>query len=166
MKYIVALPISLILIVLQTTIGKQLTLLHGSADLLLVWLVAWGLHGRMKGYWIWALIASILVGFISALPWYAYLIAVVIAGVLCNFAKNRLWEAPLLTMFSITLICSVILYTLSFVVLKLSGISLEWSSSMIQVIVPSVFLNLLLSIPIFVIVKDTAIWLEPSEAGV
>jgi len=163
MSYLLAIPITLILLLLQTTLGGQVRLLNGSADLLLIWLAGWGLFSKDRSIWFWIIFAGLAVSYVSALPWYVTLIAYLAAGLLSRIIQSRLWNTPLMSLFLVTIVSSVILYGLSYIGLTLNGYSFIWKDTLVQVIIPSVFLNMLTGIIFYPLVRDTAQWAFRTE---
>ena len=163
MAVIFSIPILLVLLVLQSTVASKVTLLNGTADLLLVWLAAWALSSKDRSGYILAGIAGALVSYITAIPWYIYLSAYLLVILLARYFSQKLWESPLLAMLIIIMIASIYLYTFTFIGLRIKGVDYPLSISLNQVIIPSVFLNLFIAIPVFAIVKDFSKWFYRSE---
>lgn len=163
MSILLSVPILLILLVLQTTIVSEVRLFHGAADLILVWLAAWGLTSKDYSGYLLAFFAGGLVSYVSALPWYVYPSAYLVVVVLAHYVSKQLWQSPILSMFAITLVASIILYLISMIGLRLNGTIYSWQISLTNVIIPSVLLNLLLAIPIYAISRDFAGWVFRNE---
>jgi hypothetical protein len=163
MGSLIAFPILLILIILQTTFARQVTLIHGSVDLLIVWLAAWGIQSRVSSVWLWTITAILIVSFASAMPWYVIAIGYLSVAVFSRIIVKRFWQSPLLGLFAIVIMCSIIIYLSSYFVLFLQGANLPWGATLRDVIIPSILLNLLFSLPIYVIAKDTAQWAYPQK---
>lgn len=64
MRNLVAIPIIILTVILQSAIVSRLPLLDGSADLSLVVLAAWALQDGVETAWHWALAIGLLVGFV------------------------------------------------------------------------------------------------------
>lgn len=154
MSILLSVPILIFLLVLQTTVVSEVRLLHGSADLILVWMAAWGLTGKDRSGYLLAFFAGGLVSFVSALPWYVYPLAYLLTIAIARYVSSQLWQSPLLSMFAITLITSIFLYLISMAGLSINGTFYSFQTSLYHVIIPSIFLNLLLAIPIYAIGKD------------
>jgi len=148
---------------LQSTLASKVTLLNGAVDLILVWLAAWGLNSKDRSGYILALISGALVAYVTALPWYVYLSAYLSVILLARFVFRKLWESPLLAMFAITMVSSIFLYLVTFVSLRINGTGYSLTDSINQVIIPSIFLNLFVAIPVYAIVKDFSRWIYRSE---
>jgi rod shape-determining protein MreD len=166
MGKILAFPVVFILLVLQTTLFSHITLLNGCADLMLLWLAAWALQKQVNSAWLWMIVAGISVAFVSALPWYVPLISYAIVTLMAQAINKRLWQSPLLMMFVVTILGSILMNGLSFVALYFSGVNLPLQTSLVNVIIPSTLINLLLSLPMYAIVKDTVQWVYPLEVVV
>jgi cell shape-determining protein MreD len=160
---VVAIPVLSLVVILQTSIASRIQLLSGNADLVLLVVAAWGLQERVQGAWIWGVLASLLVGVVSGVPWYVYLISYLSVVGLARLFVHRTWQAPLLAMFAVTLIGTLELLMLTFVQLNFGNVPLSLGEVFLQIILPTILLNLLLSIPIHGMLRDLARWLYPQE---
>lgn len=165
MGAVLAFPIIFILIVLQTTLVGQVTLLSGCADLLLLWLAAWSLQKQVKSAWLWTILAAVSIAFISAIPWYVPVISYTAVTLLGKIINKRIWQSPLLMMFLVTILGSILINGFSYFVLSFKGVEIPLNSGLVEVIIPSTLINLLLALPMFSIVKDTAQWVYPLEVA-
>ena len=162
MRNLIALPVIILAVILQTAIVSRVYLLSGSADLPLVMLAAWALQEKVETAWHWAMATGLLVGFVSALPILAPVIGYFAVVGLAQVLQGRVWQAPLLAMFSVTFFGSVIASVLSFAVLRLSGVSLPVGDVLGMLTLPGVLLNMLLAIPVYAVMRDLARWVYPS----
>ncbi len=74
MRNIVAIPLLGLAVIVQSAIVGQFSLLAGYADLLLVILAAWALQEGVTTAFQWAFLASVMISFVSHLPWIIYFI--------------------------------------------------------------------------------------------
>ncbi len=162
MRNVIALPLLGLAVILQSAIVSQFSLLAGYADLLLVILAAWALQEGVTTAFHWAFVASIMVSFASHLPWFIYLVGYCSVVFLALTLQRRVWQAPLLAMFSVTFLGTLFMHLLSFAYLRLSGDNLPFGDSMGLITLPSILLNLLLAIPVFGMMRDLAHWVFPS----
>lgn len=160
---LVAIPVLGLAAMLQTSIVGRINLLNGAADLVLLILAAWGLQERVRNAWIWGTAAGLLVGFVSGIPWYVYLVAYLAVVGMARILAHRVWQAPLLAMFTVTLIGTLVLHMLTYLERTLFQVSLNFNLSFVQIILPSILLNLLLAIPAYALVRDLANRLFPAE---
>lgn len=163
MRNIVAFPLLVLAVILQSSIVSQVRLLHGYADLILIMLAAWALQERVRSSWHWALVACILLGIISKLPWAVSTIGYLAVVFTAQVLQKRVWQAPLLAMFSVTLIGTIFMHLLSYTVLSLSGTPFSFSAVAGSITLPSLLLNIFFSIPIYALMRDLARWVYPSE---
>ena len=162
MRNLVALPVILLAVILQTSIVSRVYLLSGIADLPLVMLAAWALQEEVETAWHWAMATGLLVGFVSALPLIAPVLGYFAVVGIAQILQGRVWQAPLLAMFSVTFFGTVIADIITFVVLRLSDVSLPIGDVLGVLILPSVLLNMLLAIPVYAVMRDLARWVYPS----
>jgi cell shape-determining protein MreD len=143
------------------TIGRNVQLIGGAADIILLWLVCWGLHKQGKNVWYGAVFAGLILAFASAVPWYASLFGCLLAAGLSRFFCKRFWQNPLIALFIVTFIAALVSNLAIYASLRISGNSLPWNTSLTHVIIPSVFLDLLLALPVYAIVHDMSHWVYP-----
>lgn len=162
MRNIIAVPIIGMAVIFQSAIISQFTLLSGFADLLLVMLAAWALQEGVTTAFQWAFLAGVMESFVSHMPWFILIPGYLIVVFLALLLQRRVWQAPLLAMFSVTFLGTLLMHLLSFLYLRLSGDPLPFGDSMGLITLPSLLLNLLLSIPAYGLMRDLAHWVFPS----
>jgi len=160
---LVAIPVLGLAVMIQTSIVGRINLLNGAADLVLLILAAWGLQERVHGAWVWGAAAGLLVGTVSGVPWYVYLVGYLVVVALGRILAHRIWQAPLLAMFSVTLIGTLVLLILTYLERTLFEVSLAFNLIFMEIILPSILLNLLLAIPVHALIRDLANRLYPAE---
>lgn len=163
MRNIIAFPVLGLAVILQSAVISQINLISGYADLLLVLLAAWALQKRVKSSWHWAATACLMLGFVSAMPWPVLVVGYLGVVFAAQRLQRRVWQAPLLAMFSVVFISTLFIHLLSFAVLRISGVPFLFSDVMGLITLPSLLLNMLFSIPIYTFVRDLARWVYPVE---
>lgn len=162
MRNLIAVPVILLSVILQSAVVSRLTLLSGFGDLPLVMLAAWALQDQVDSAWHWAVTTGILVGFISGANWLIFVIGYVAVVALAKILRMRVWQAPLLAMFSVTFLGTILMAFLTLGVLRLSGVSIPFQDAFGLLTLPGVLLNLLLAIPVYAVMRDLAHWAYPS----
>lgn len=162
MRNLVAIPVIILTVILQSAMISRIYLLSGMADLPLVMLAAWALQDEVESAWHWAVAFGLMVGFVSGMPWYVPVIGYVIVVGLAQVLQKRVWQAPLLAMFSVTFFGTIILTLLSFAVLRLSGVVMSLEDVLGLLVLPGVLLNMLLAIPVYAVMRDLSRWVYPS----
>ncbi len=158
-----AIPVLGLAIMLQTSIVERINLLNGAADLVLLITAAWCLQERARGAWFWGALAGVLVWFVSGTPLYVPLAGYLVVVVLARILAHRVWQAPLLAMFTVTLIGTMVLLMFTFMERTLLEVNLPINLSFVQIILPSILLNLLLAIPVHSMIRDLVNRLYPQE---
>ena len=162
MRNLVAVPVILLTVILQTAVISRVYLLSGIADLPLVMLAAWALQEGVDSAWHWAIATGLLIGFISGISWVVPVITYMAVVLLAYLFQRRVWQAPLLAMFSITFIGTILVGMFSVGVLRFSEVDLPISDVLGLVMLPSVLLNMLLAIPVYAVMRDLARWVYPA----
>ena len=162
MRNLIAVPIIIFSVILQSSVVSGIKLLSGNADLPLILIAAWALQEQVDTAWHWAVAAGVLVGFVSGITWLVPVAAYIVVVALAKILNMRVWQAPLLAMFSITFLGTVVLDAFTFGALRFSGISIPFQDAFGLQTLPRILLNLLFAIPMYAFVRDLAYWTYPS----
>jgi rod shape-determining protein MreD len=160
-RNLIAFPLLALVVIVQSAVISQMTLLAGYADLMLVVLAAWALIADASSAWVWAIVGGIMVSFVSGMPWPVAMTGYLFVVLLAQLFKQRVWQAPLLAMFSIIFLGTLSMDTLALLVLNILGTPLPLGDSLGLIVLPRVLLNLLFSIPVYAVVRDMAQWVSP-----
>jgi hypothetical protein len=162
MRNLIAVPVILLSVILQSAVISRVYLLSGIADLPLVMLAAWALQEEVDSAWHWAAATGLLVGFISGISWLVPVLGYLTVVAMAQVFQRRVWQAPLLAMFSITFLGTLLISGLSFGVLRFADVNLPLSDVLGLLTLPCVLLNMLLAIPVYAVMRDLARWVYPS----
>lgn len=163
MRNTIAFPLLGLAVILQSSVVSQMRLISGYADLPLLVLAAWALQERVKSAWHWGIVACVMIGFVSSMPWLVVGIGYLGVVFLAQTLQRRVWQAPLLAMFSVIFIGTLFIHLLSFGVLSLLGTPYPFNDVIGLVTLPSLLLNTLFSIPVYALMRDLARWVYPLE---
>ena len=158
MATIIAIPIMLIVSVLQMVAISRLPLLNSNADLLLLTILSWGLNEKAKNVYFWAAIAGLLVSFISALPFPMPVFIYLMVAWISRQAHGRIWQSPFITMLIVTFFSTLIQHVITIIFLQVAGIPISFLVSVKEVTIPSLVINLLLALPVYLVVSDLSRW--------
>lgn len=163
---LISLPLLSGLVMFQSAVVSRTPLLHGTADLIMLTLIAWALQERVTTAWFWSAAGGLLASLTSGLPF-----GILLGGYLAItgsalLLRRRVWQAPVLAMFLTTFLGTMFIHGLSLLVVSLNGAELTLIDSLDLVTLPSLLLNLLLAIPVYALVGDLANWLYPKEIEV
>lgn len=162
MRNLIAIPVIILAVILQSTVISSIKLLSGFGDLPLVMLSAWALQEEVDTAWHWAIAAGVLVGFLSGISWPVPVASYLMVVALAQIFQHRVWQAPLLAMFSVTFVATIIYYAISLLVLRLSGIDLPITNVIGLLALPGILLNMVLATPVYVVMRDVARWVYPA----
>jgi hypothetical protein len=165
MDTIIAVPILFLTLLIQITAVSRLPLLHGNADLVLLTLIAWGICAKSKNAWIWALIGGLMTSFVSAVPGLAIIIPYIVVAIFAQILHNRLSQSPILAMLIITILGSFMVQLMTMALLNIKDISVEFALAFEAILIPSLILNLFLSLPVYLYMKDISRWVYPKIAN-
>jgi rod shape-determining protein MreD len=162
-KKLLAFPILALVVVLQTTIVSRLQLLSGSADLMLVVLASWALQEQVDTAWHWAILGGFMMAALSGLPFLATILGYLAVVGLARLVIKRVWELPIVAMFFVTFLGTLIFQLISYSALLISGEIIPANDVFSLIILPGVLLNLLIAIPINTVMRDLAFWMYPMK---
>ena len=163
MKNLVVFPLLMLVFIIQSAIASRIPLLSGVIDLPLLFLAAWTLQERVESAWTWAITATFFAAFFSAMPPIVYLAGYLLVVVLARFIQHQVWQLPILAMFTVSFLGTILLHLISFGALNFMGASISIDDALTLVTLPTLFLNFLLAIPVHSLMRDLAVWVYPSE---
>ena len=97
------------------------------------------------------------------MPWLIVVIGYLAVVYMAQLLQRRVWQAPLLAMFSVTFAGTLFIQMVSYGYLTISGTSIRLDDSLGLIILPSLLLNMLIAIPVYAFMRDLARWVYPSE---
>ena len=161
MKNLVAIPILALAYMIQTAVISRITLISGSADIVLLILITWTLQEQVESAWQWAVLAGLMAAFVSGLPPYVTIVSYVLACIFARYVLLQTWQTPILALFTVTFFSTLVFHLITWLSLFLAGASLPFGDSLALITLPSVFLNFLLALPIHSFIRDLASWVYP-----
>ena len=162
-RNLIAFPLLALVVIVQATVISQITLLAGYADLMLVILAALALKADTASSWLWAILGGAMVSFVSRAPWPVTMTGYLFTVLLAQLLKQRVWQVPILAMFSVIFIGTLTMGILVLFVLNLLGTRLPIGDSLGLIVLPSMLLNMLFAVPVYAIVRDLALWVSPIQ---
>ncbi len=155
--------------VLQSALLSQWSLLHGTADAVLLAWAVWVLYEhRYAPPWAWALVAGAVVEVYSALPVGIPLVGYGLAGVVAHYILQRIEEPRIPLLFAFIGIGTILVQGVAFLGRwAFHGVTASVGLVLVQIILPSMLLNTLLMLPFYAVVGEWADWtLPPRELAV
>lgn len=159
----IAIPVMLILSVLQITAVSRIVLFNGTADLVLLAVAAWGVRERGKNVFLWAFIGGLLISFTSAMPLFTPIVPYMFIALIARLFQDRLWQAPILSLIIVVFAGTLFQHIFNIVVLQLNSVNLGFIESIQKVTLPSLLLNFFFLFPIYILISDIGKWVFPEE---
>ena len=164
-EVIIGFPILAAAAFIQVSFFGQIRLLDGTTDLIMLCMIAWSINDRTKYSWILVIASGLIMTYISAMPMNGYMWMYLIIWGIIRFIRNHVWQMPLILMLFMTIIGTVIVSVGTLGLLFLQNASVDYAEAFRQIIVPSIVMNLLLSIPIYAFLNDVVNTLYITEAA-
>ncbi len=154
LEVIVGLPIFAIAAFLQVSVLTKIRLLNGAVNLVMVCLVVWSINSSTKYSWIMAVWSGLLMSYVSAMPLSGYMWFNLGVWGFIRFIKKRVWQMPMILTLFVTIVGTLAeaLFTLG--LLTVQNANLDYLLSLNRVIVPSLIMNLLFTIPVYAFLND------------
>jgi hypothetical protein len=156
-------PILMVMSVLQMSVVSRIQMNNGSADLILLSVAVWGILDKKRSVFFWALFGGVFISFISAMPIFTPIIPYLFTALITQFFQERIWQAPIISIIVAVFFGTLFQHTFTFFVLTLNGLELGWLTAVQAVTLPSLFLNYLLLLPVFVLINDIHKWITKEE---
>lgn len=131
------------LVLLQTTIVPQFSLLGVHPDLLLIAVTAWSLlHGAEEGM-LWALIAGVAMDFMSGAPFGMSTLPLLIVGFGAGLSQRGIFRFDLVIPILVIPVATLLYQATMLAWLKAFGWPATWGEGLIRVILPTILVNTL-----------------------
>ena len=166
MATLIAIPIFVALAILQSSIVSRMPLLQGTTDLILLTIIAWALQKKVETAWQWCIIGGLVTNIVSAVPFGVPLLGYALTTSIALALRRRVWQVPILAMFLVTFLGTIITQGLALAALRLSGSPIPVIEALNLVTLPSILLNLLFAILVYALVGELAGWLYREEIEV
>jgi rod shape-determining protein MreD len=163
MSAILSIPILGLLTIFQSAVISRLPLSQGTADLILVFLVAIALQKNINYAWMWSLVGGLYVDFFSGLPFGVFTISYMAATGFAIYLRDRIWRFSFLMQLLVVLAGTIISHGISYLTLFLQEATVPFGSVLQSLTLPSLILNFMLSLPIFILVQDVIGQFQPVE---
>jgi len=146
----IAVPLLAVVSLLQTTVFRQILLLDGSLDLLLLAVLCWSLLRPEEGM-IWAVLAGCFSDIFSGGPFGITSIAYLLTSFCISQLHGRLRTHSPIVVMAIALFGTILSHLAVIVLLALFGRILEFEYVLPYVTLPTAFLNTLCAVPVYLL---------------
>ena len=163
MSVLLSIPVLGILTIIQSAVISRLPLNRGTADLVLVVLVAIALQKTVSVSWQWSIVGGLFVDFFSGLPFGIFTISYLATIGLAIILRDRIWRFSFLMQLLVVLAGTILSHGITYLILFLQGGSLPFTTVLQMVTLPSIILNFMLSLPIFILTQDIIEQFTPVE---
>jgi len=163
MSVILSIPTLGLIAILQSAVVSRLPLNRGTADLVLVVLVAIALQKNVRSSWQWSIVGGLFMDFLSGLPFGIFTVSYLLATGLALILRDRIWRFSFLMQLLVVFFGTMFSHTLSFLVLFLQGSEISLGIVLQLVTLPSIILNFMISLPIFILTQDVLEQVHPQE---
>lgn len=151
--------------ILQVTLVGRITLLQGPADVVLLTLIAWNLLEGVRPDWRMGLWAGLILSLSSALPFWVLLLSYGLSAALVQYLRNRVWQIPLLTLFTATVAGTLMVDLSTLAYLWLNANPLDFAQALNFVLLPRIVFNMLLALPVYTLIGEISKLFLPDEVA-
>ena len=151
----------LAVLMLQYGIFSRWTLLSGSADLVMLYIIALCIISNLKYLWLLVLIFATILGAVSAMPFF-----IIVAFYFCIYLfaqqiRKRIMQSSLLSMYLLTFLATLAWHAINVALLFIKRVPFNFQTALFEIMLPSLLLNILISILIHSIVIESNRLLTP-----
>ena len=156
MKRLIVLLFLILAVMLQLAVFSRFQLQAGKIDLILLIVIAWSLQPEISRIDIFlvSLFSGFLIGFISIEPFWLVVSVYLMATFFSIYLKYRFAQIPILSMFLSGVIFTFIHLILSMFVYQISGALIDFQTGIEKVVLPSLLLSIIASIPVYLVVSE------------
>lgn len=166
MIYLIGIPTLAVLGVIQATVFAQVRVLDGAPDMILLAVVGWAITGHPRQAMNLGFIGGIFLDLMSGLPMGVSSLPLILSAYVVSIGEGRFWEVHFLMPLGAILAASIVYHGAGLGVLFALGRPPELTYALSRVVLPSVVLNILLTLPIAQIAQGLEARLYPPEVGI
>lgn len=161
MTYLIGIPAFAILAILQSSLVSHLRLIEGRPDLVMLAVVAWALTGRGREAMILGFAGGLFLDVFSAVPLGVSAAALVIVAVIASYSEGQFWGINPIMQLAAVLVGSVVYNSVIIFTLVATGQPLDLQLALGRIVLPSLFVNLILALPMVQLTEGLHNWLHP-----
>jgi rod shape-determining protein MreD len=147
MIYLIGIPVIALLAILQTSLVSHLRLLEGRPDLVLLAVVAWALTGRGNEAMVLGFVGGLFLDAFSVVPLGVSSAAYVIVAAIASYSEGQFWGINPIMQLAAILVGSMVYYATIIITLVAIGQPVDLQVALGRIVLPSLFVNLLLTLP-------------------
>jgi rod shape-determining protein MreD len=163
MSVILSIPVLGILAAVQSAVVSRVPLNRGTADLVLVVLVALSLQKNFPAAWQWSAVGGLFMDYFSGLPFGIFTASYLTVTFFAVFIRERIWRFSFLMQLLAVLFGTILIHSFSYLTVFLKGGELPFSTVLQVVTLPSIILNFMLSLPVLILSQDVLEQIKPPE---
>ena len=160
---LISIPVMLIFSVFQTVAVGRLNILSGSADIVLLSIISWGVSEKDTSVFVWALAGSMFISLMTAMPTPAVFIAYLAVAGITWFIHKGLWQSPILAVLLSTIIATLVKFLIDVIGLQFIGVNFGFLTAVIEILLPGLILNIFFLFPTYLVISDLSKWISPKE---
>ena len=161
--YYLAVPVLLLFSVFQISVISRIQLINGTADIILLTIAAWGIRDKNRSVFLWGLVGGLFISITSSMPLFTPIIPYMVIAILTQIFQTRIWQAPIISVIVVVIIGTLFQHVFHLFVLLIDGLELNWSIALQAVTLPTIFLNLILLFPVYILINDLRKWATREE---
>ncbi len=163
MTYVIGIPAIALLAILQTSLVSHLNLLEGRPDLVLIAVIAWALTGKGNEAMILGFAGGLFLDAFSAVPLGVSSVALVIVAAIASYSEGQFWGINPIMQLAAVLVGSLVYYATIILALVAIGQPIDLQHALGQIVLPSLFMNLILALPAVQITESLHSVLHPAR---
>ena len=160
---LLSIPIMLLLSVLQSVAFSRINLMGGSSDIILLAIVSLAVVEEENTVFIWALIGGFFISILSAMSVPAVIISYLLIALLSFMIHRYLWQSPILAILLSTALGTIVKYIVDIISLQFTGIQIPITTSVGNILLPNLILNLFFIFPTYIVFSDLVRWVLPKD---
>jgi cell shape-determining protein MreD len=159
----ICIPIMFVLSVLQSTVISRITLINGSADVVMLAVAAWGVKEKGYNTFVWALVGGLFISIITAMPFYIPIATYLFVALLAKILFGRIWQSPIFMLIAVVFAGTIFEHFFSLFYLQINGAEAGLLAGLQSFTLPSLLLNFFFLFPMYVLISDLRKWVLPGD---
>lgn len=149
----ISVPLLAILVALQSSIIPQIRISSGQPELVVLFVIAWSFHADFEESLIWVFAGGIMQDLLSIVPIGTSVLGLIPVVFVIHFITRQIYQINIILVVTAILVGTIVQHSTAMIVISVTGIQVDLIANIRYVILPTLFYNLVFSLPVYWIVR-------------
>lgn len=153
MGYYLSLPILVVAAALQASLMPQVRINDGQPDLVVLLVLIWSVNASLEEGLVWAFVGGLVEDILSITPLGSSVIVLVVIVFIIEEFRQRLYQINILLLIGLLMGATLLKHVVLLIIMGLMGLGFNLLETIRFILLPTLFYNLILFLPVFLVLR-------------